>query len=420
MDTIVSVHALEVLDSRGYPTIEVIVTTASGSIGVAMVPSGASTGEHEALELRDQDPKRYLGKGVTKAVSHVNGPLAKIVIGRDVCAQRDIDTALITADGTPNKSKYGANAILGISLAVARAASVSQKMPLYRYLQTLSSEKNLALPVPMMNIINGGAHADNDLDFQEFMIRPSGIPSFKEGIRAGAEVFHTLKSLLKKAGYNTAVGDEGGFAPKLCSPEETMGFVMRAIENAGYKPGKDFTLALDCAASEFFDPTSQTYYDKKQKEKGQPSTSRSSKEQIRYLDNLCSRYPIDSIEDGLDQNDWEGWQNWTAGTNIQIVGDDIFVTNASFLQKGITMKAANAILIKVNQVGSLSETLDTIALAKKNGYKTVISHRSGETEDTFIADLAVGTNAGQIKTGSLSRSERVAKYNRLLKIAEEL
>lgn len=421
-DPIISVHALEVLDSRGYPTLQVTVKTHSGAVGSALVPSGASTGENEALELRDGDSKRYLGKGVLQAVSHVNGPLAKLVTSLNVTEQRAIDTALIQADGTENKSRYGANAILGISLAAARCAADSLKEPLYRYLQTLSHTKLLSLPIPMMNIINGGAHADNTLDFQEFMIRPKGISSFKEGIRAGAEIFHTLKKLLSQAGYNTAVGDEGGFAPKLSSPEETLEFILKAIKLAGYTPQKEISIALDCAASEFFDPSTQLYYDKKQKERKEKYQERSTQEQIDYLNRLSATYPIDSIEDGLDQNDWKGWTDWTARAphGLQIVGDDIFVTNQSFLQKGISQKAANAILIKVNQVGSLSETLDTIALAKAHGYHTVISHRSGETEDTFIADLAVGTNAGQIKTGSLSRSERVAKYNRLLQIAEEI
>jgi enolase len=419
MSRIHSIHALEILDSRGNPTLEVFVKTDDGFEGKAAVPSGASTGEHEAVELRDQDPKRYQGKGVQKAISHVNGPLSKLLIGKPVDAQKEIDALLIEADGTPNKSKYGANALLGISLAAAKAAANSKKIPLY---QLIGSPNSTLLPVPMMNIINGGAHADNFLDFQEFMIRPIGAPSFREAIRWGAEVFHWLKALLKKEGHVTSVGDEGGFAPRLQSNEEALDFIIRAIEKAGYRPKADLTIALDCAASEFYDPQTQTYFEKKKKEIGKPFATRSASELIDYLEKLSSQYPIDSIEDALDQNDWNGWKELTArlGAKLQLVGDDLFVTNPLFLQKGIDQKVANAILIKVNQIGTLSETLQTIALAHANGYKNVISHRSGETEDTTIADIAVATRSGQIKTGSLSRSDRVAKYNRLLEIEDEL
>ncbi len=419
MSRIYSIHALEILDSRGHPTLEVFVKTDNGFEGKAAVPSGASTGEHEAVELRDQNPKRYQGKGVQRAISHVNGPLAKLLIGKPVDQQQEIDALLIAADGTPNKSKYGANALLGISLAAAKAAANMQKIPLY---QSIGNPNSTLLPVPMMNIINGGAHADNFLDFQEFMIRPVGAPSFREAVRWGAEVFHTLKTLLKKEGHVTSVGDEGGFAPRLHSNEEALDFIIRAIEKAGYRPKTDLTLALDCAASEFYDAHAQIYLEKKKKEIGNPFATRTASELIDYLEKLSSKYPIDSIEDALDQNDWKGWKELTArlGSKLQLVGDDLFVTNPIFLQKGIDQKVANAILIKVNQIGTLSETLQTIALAHANGYKTVISHRSGETEDTTIADIAVAIHSGQIKTGSLSRSERVAKYNRLLEIEDEL
>ncbi|MBS0653169.1 MAG: phosphopyruvate hydratase [Verrucomicrobia bacterium] len=419
MSRIHSIHALEILDSRGNPTLEVFVRTDNGFEGKAAVPSGASTGEHEAVELRDQDPKRYQGKGVQKAISHVNGPLAKLLIGKPVDQQEEIDALLIDADGTPNKSKYGANALLGISLAAAKAAANMRKIPLY---QSIGTPNSTLLPVPMMNIINGGAHADNFLDFQEFMIRPVGAPSFREAVRWGAEVFHTLKTLLKKEGHVTSVGDEGGFAPRLQSNEEALDFIIRAIKKAGFRPKTDLTIALDCAASEFYDPQTQTYLEKKKKELGKPFASRTASELIDYLEQLASKYPIDSIEDGLDQNDWKGWNAITSrlGSKLQLVGDDLFVTNPVFLQKGIDQKVANAILIKVNQIGTLSETLQTIALAHANGYKTVISHRSGETEDTTIADIAVAIRSGQIKTGSLSRSDRVAKYNRLLEIEDEL
>ncbi len=402
------VEALEILDSRGNPTLQVTVRC-DGAVGTASVPSGASTGQHEALELRDGDKKRYFGKGVQNACSHVNRQIKNALLGMRVDEQRTIDQTLIDLDGTPTKSKLGANAILGTSLACARAAAATT--PLYRYLGGADAH---LLPVPMMNVINGGAHADNTLDFQEFMIRPIGAPSFREAVRWGAEVFHTLKTLLKQRKLVTAVGDEGGFAPNLRTPEEALDLIVQAIEEAGYKPGKQISLALDCAASEFFDPLSKGYIEKKGS--GKPF------DLIARLEKLSAAYPIDSIEDGLGESDWEGWKKLTKslGKKIQLVGDDIFVTNPIFLKKGIDAGVANAILIKVNQIGTLTETLDTIALARAHGYKVIISHRSGETEDAFIADLAVATNAGQIKTGSLSRSDRVAKYNRLLQIEAEL
>lgn len=397
MTKIASVHALEILDSRGNPTVEVVVTTDQGAIGKAKVPSGASTGEREALELRDGDKKRYFGKGVLKAIANIRGPISDLVIGQNVEAQKEIDMAMIKADGTPDKSKLGANAILGVSLACAKAAAAVKNVELFQYLG--GKEANL-LPCPMMNILNGGVHADNGLSYQEFMIRPIGAPSFKEALRWGVEVFHTLKKLLKEAGHVTSVGDEGGFAPRLSSHKEALDFIMRAIEKAGYKPGEQITLALDSAASEF-----------------QPKSS----EEIPILQELCNQYPIDSLEDPLDQNDWAGWTQLTKTLKgIQVVGDDIFVTNPIYLKRGIEEKAANAILIKPNQIGTLTETLETIKMAQKAGFKTVLSHRSGETEDTTIADLAVGTRAGQIKTGSLSRSDRIAKYNRLLEIEDYL
>lgn len=387
--------------------------------GKAAVPSGASTGEHEAIELRDADPKRYFGKGVLKAAANVNGPLAKLLIGKDLFDQAALDHLMIQADGTPNKAHFGANAILGISLAAAKAAAACKNLALYHY---LGGPNASLLPCPMMNILNGGAHADNLLDFQEFMIRPIGAPNFREAIRWGSEIFHTLKKLLKSSDFSTAVGDEGGFAPRLHSNEAALDFIMQAIEKAGYQPKREITIALDCAASEFYDSSTHTYIEKKKREAHESSASRSAKEQIDYLKALSSRYPIDSIEDGLDQNDWKGWQALTVQMKdkVQLVGDDIFVTNPQFLQRGIQEKVGNSILIKLNQIGTLTETLQTIALAKKNGYKTVISHRSGETEDTTISDLCVATSAGQIKTGSLSRSDRVAKYNRLLEIEDEL
>lgn len=404
METIQSVHAIEILDSRGNPTLRVFMKSSSGLIAHASVPSGASTGENEALELRDQDPSRYFGKGVQKAVEHVNGPLQKALLGKSPLNQEEIDQIMLKLDGTENKRNLGANAILGISLANARLKAKIEKKPLF---QSISSHPNYSLPCPMMNIINGGAHADNGLDFQEFMIRPIQAPSFQEALRWGSEIFHTLKHLLQKKGYSTAVGDEGGFAPSLSSNEEALDLIIQAIEKAGYTPKEQVTIALDPAASEFYDSKTSFYLKEKTTE-----------QMVRYYQDLCKQYPIDSIEDGLDQNDWEGWELLTRslGDQIQLVGDDLFVTNVKFLQKGIDRKIANAILIKVNQIGTLTETLQTIALAHKHQYKTVISHRSAETEDSFIADLSVAMNAGQIKTGSLSRSDRMAKYNRLLEI----
>lgn len=419
MAKIEHVHALEILDSRGNPTIEVIVRSDSGCIGKVAIPSGASTGEHEAIELRDGDPKRYLGKGVLGAVANVNGPLAKLVIGKDLFDQPALDRLMIQADGTANKAHFGANAILGISLAAAKAAAACKNLPLYQY---LGGKDATLLPCPMMNILNGGAHADNSLDFQEFMIRPIGAPNFHEAVRWGSEIFHTLKKLLKDKGLATSVGDEGGFAPNLHSNESALDLILQAIEKAGFQPSRDITIALDCAASEFFDPATHSYIEKKKSVAKVSFATRSSSEQIDYLMDLVSKYPIDTIEDGLDQNDWKGWQMLTARMHhkIQLVGDDIFVTNPKFLQKGIQEKVGNAILIKVNQIGTLTETLETISLAKKSHYRTIISHRSGETEDTTISDLCVATSAGQIKTGSLSRTDRVAKYNRLLEIEDEL
>ncbi|QVL55642.1 MAG: phosphopyruvate hydratase [Simkaniaceae bacterium] len=407
MAKISRIHAREILDSRGNPTVKVEVTTESGVTGRASVPSGASTGEHEAVELRDNNPKRYGGKGVLKAVANVNGPLNSFLKGWDIFDQEGLDRAMIKEDGTSNKGNFGANAILGISLGVARAAAMSKKIPLFEY---IGSKDSTLLPVPMMNIINGGAHADNSLDFQEFMIRPIGAPSFSEALRYGAETFHALKKILKDKGLATSVGDEGGFAPNLSSDEEALEVILLAIEKVGLKPGKDISLAMDCAASEFYNKEKRLYID------------RDAKAQVDHLEKLCNKFPIDTIEDGLDENDWEGWKILTErlGGKIQLVGDDIFVTNTKFLQKGIDSHVANSILIKVNQIGTLTETLDAIYLAKKNNYLTVISHRSGETEDAFIADLAVATRAGQIKTGSLSRSDRIAKYNRLLFIEEKL
>jgi enolase len=418
MSKIKRVHALEVLDSRGNPTVEVFVETENGIISKALVPSGASTGEHEALELRDGDPKRYHGKGVLKAVANVNGPLNALLIGKEVQDQLLLDRQMIELDGTPNKSKLGANAILGASLACARAAALELKLPLYKYLG--GSEARL-LPCPMMNIINGGAHGDNGLDFQEFMIRPLGAPSFKEALRMGVEVFYCLKKLLHKHGYTTSVGDEGGFAPGLPSHESALDLILEAIKLAGFSPGKEITIALDCAASGFYDPETKLYIEEKKQRLGHAFHSRSKEEHVEYLASLCKNYPIDTIEDGMDQNDWEGWKLLTQKLpHIQLIGDDIFVTNPTFLQKGIDQKIANAILIKFNQIGTLSETFETIELAKKHGYGLIISHRSGETEDTTLADVAVATSASQIKTGSLSRTDRIAKYNRLLEIEDEL
>lgn len=417
MTKITKLHAREILDSRGNPTVEVEVHTDTSATGRAAVPSGASTGVNEALEMRDGDLHRYDGKGVKKAVQNVIGPLNRLLKGYSVFEQTKIDYAMIQEDGTENKSSIVANAILGISLAVARAAALARKEPLYRY---IGGAHTTILPIPMMNILNGGAHADNSIDFQEFMIRPIGAPNFSEALRWGAEVFHALKKLLQKKHLTTSVGDEGGFAPNLQSDEEAISLILEAIENAGYKPGENITLALDCAASEFY--VDGMYIEKKKKKANKDYKKRTAEEQVSHLETLCSKYPIDSIEDGLDENDWSGWQILTEklGSKIQLVGDDIFVTNSKFLQKGIDTNVANAVLIKVNQIGTLTETLETIELAKKHEYKNIISHRSGETEDTFIADLSIATRAGQIKTGSLSRSDRIAKYNRLLSIEEEL
>jgi enolase len=412
MSNISKIHGREVLDSRGNPTVEAEVRLADGAQGRAIVPSGASTGEHEAVELRDGDKKRFLGKGVLKAVEHVNGKIAKALTGMDAADQRALDQNMIELDGTDNKSRLGANAILSVSMAAARAAAVSSKQPLYQYLGGAGA--NL-LPVPMMNILNGGAHADNNVDFQEFMVMPVGAKSFSEALRWGVEVFHTLKGVLKKRGYNTAVGDEGGFAPSVKSNVEAIEVVLEAIEQAGYKAGKDIAIALDPAASEF-------YQDGKYVFKKSDKSAKSSDEMIRFWAKWVKDYPIVSLEDGLSEEDWDGWAALTkeVGGKIQLVGDDIFVTNIEFLQKGIDRHVANSILIKVNQIGTVSETLDAIDLARRNGYTSVISHRSGETEDTFIADLAVATGAGQIKTGSASRTDRIAKYNQLLRIEEEL
>ncbi|RJP21240.1 MAG: phosphopyruvate hydratase [Candidatus Abyssobacteria bacterium SURF_5] len=414
MTTIIDVKAREILDSRGNPTIEAEVTLASGAIGRAAVPSGASTGEHEAIELRDGDKKRYGGKGVMKAVQNVNEVIGPHVVGLDATEQLLVDQTMIELDGTPNKKKLGANAILSVSLATAKAAAAALGLPLYRYVGGVSAR---LLPVPLMNILNGGKHADNNLDIQEFMIVPVGAKSFREALRQGVEVFHSLKAILSKKGLITSVGDEGGFAPRLDSNAEALDVIMAAIKSAGYKPGKDVLLALDPAASEFFDKASGKYILKAEK-KPEKSTGML----IDYYGDLAKKYPIVSIEDGLAEDDWDGWQALTKklGQKLQIVGDDLFVTNTERLREGIQKKVANSILIKLNQIGSLSETLQAIELAKSAGYTSVISHRSGETEDSTIADVAVATNAGQIKTGSASRSDRIAKYNQLLRIEEEL
>ena len=418
------VHAREILDSRGNPTVEVEITTIDGVVGRASVPSGASTGENEALELRDGDKSRYGGKGVLKAVNNVNEVIAPALVGMSVLDQRGIDAMMLELDGTPTKSKLGANAILGVSLAAAHTAADCLGIPLYRY---IGGTNTYVLPVPMMNIINGGAHSDAPIAFQEFMIRPVGAPSEKEAIRMGAEVFHALAKLLKKRGLSTAVGDEGGFAPALNGIEDALDSICQAIKDAGYEPGKDVKIAMDCAASEFATcENGEWYYDYRQLKSGMPKDPNGKKltaaEQIKYLEELITKYPIDSIEDGLDENDWDNWVKLTEaiGDRCQLVGDDLFVTNTKFLEKGIKMGAGNAILIKVNQIGSLSETLDAIEMAHRHGYNTVTSHRSGETEDTTIADIAVATNSGQIKTGSMSRTDRMAKYNQLIRIEEEL
>lgn len=409
------IQAREILDSRGTPTVAAEVVLESGERGVASVPSGASTGENEALELRDGDPSRYFGKGVLNAVRNVNEIIAPAIEGYSVFEQKEIDRLMCGIDGTSNKSRLGANAILAVSLAVANAAAAYMKVPLYHYLGASNSN---VLPVPMMNIINGGSHSDSPIAFQEFMIRPVGALTFREGLRMGAEVFHSLKSVLRDKGFSTAVGDEGGFAPLLAGTEEALSLILKAVEKAGYIPGRDVTLALDCASSEFY---VDGIYDYSIFE-GARGSRLGREEQISYLKYLVDNYPIDSIEDGMAENDWAGWELMTSeiGERCQLVGDDLFVTNVEYLAKGIENGCANAILIKLNQIGTLTETLEAIAMAQRHGYKAIISHRSGETEDTFIADLAVATNSGQIKTGSLSRSERIAKYNRLLKIEEEL
>jgi enolase len=418
------IHAREILDSRGNPTVEVEVTLENGVMGRASVPSGASTGENEALELRDGDKGRFLGKGVLKAVANVNDVIAPALEGWDVFDQRGLDYKMLELDGTPTKSKLGANAILGVSLAAAHTAAEALHMPLYRYIGGCNS---YTLPVPMMNIINGGAHSSAPIAFQEFMIQPRSAQSEKEAIRCGAEVFHALGKLLKKRGLSTAVGDEGGYAPALNGIDDALESICQAVKDAGYEPGKDVTIAMDCAASEFATlKDGKWYYNYKQLKNGMPKDPNGkefdSEGQIAFLEELCQKYPIASIEDGLDENDWEGWQKLTAkiGDKVQLVGDDLFVTNTKFLEKGIKLHAANAILIKVNQIGSLTETLEAIEMAHRHGYNTVTSHRSGETEDTTISDIAVATNSGQIKTGSMSRTDRMAKYNQLIRIEEEL
>ncbi len=416
MSLIESVTGRQILDSRGNPTIEVDVVTENGILGRAAVPSGASTGENEAVELRDGDKSNFLGKGVLKAVENVNDTIADEIIGLSVFDQKLMDKIMIELDGTENKSKLGANAILGVSLAVAKAAAAELDMPLYRYIGGVNA---YVLPVPMMNIINGGSHSDAPIAFQEFMVRPVGAPTFSEAMRCGAEIFHKLKQIIKDKGLSTAVGDEGGFAPNFSGgTEEALDSILKAIEAAGYKPGDDVKIALDCASSEFYEDGKYNYA----KFEGANGAVRTREEQVAYLDELITKYPIDSIEDGCDENDWEGWKLLTAriGDRCQLVGDDLLVTNVKFLERAINERAANSILIKVNQIGSLSETMAAIEMAHKAGWTAVVSHRSGETEDATIADIAVATNAGQIKTGSLSRSDRMAKYNQLLRIEEEL
>lgn len=411
MSAIIDIYAREILDSRGNPTVEVDVTLDSGVVGRAAIPSGASTGAHEAVELRDGDKRRYKGKGVLKAVDAVNGEIYDSLSGMEASEQVHIDRTMIDLDGTPNKGRLGANAILGVSLAIAKAAALDQGVPLYRYVGGAYAG---TLPVPMMNIINGGAHADNPIDFQEFMILPVGAPSFAEAVRMGSEVFHSLKAALSAAGHGTNVGDEGGFAPNLASADDALGFIVKAIEAAGYRPGDDIALGLDCAATEFFKNGKYVLEGEGRNLDGKGMSD--------YLADLCKRYPIISIEDGMAEDDWAGWAALTTklGSKVQLVGDDVFVTNPERLSKGITDSIANAILVKVNQIGTLSETLETVEMAHKAGYRAVMSHRSGETEDSTIADLAVATNCGQIKTGSLSRSDRTAKYNQLIRIEEEL
>ncbi len=414
MSTIQSIHARQILDSRGNPTVEVDVRTETGALGRAAVPSGASTGSHEAVELRDDDAKVYVGKGVLKAVENVNELIYPELVGIDVSEQGMIDKIMLELDGTPNKSRLGANAILGVSLAVAKAAAIDFGMPLYRYIGGVNAN---TLPVPMMNILNGGSHADNSIDFQEFMVMPANAPSFSEALRMGTEIFHKLKGVLKSKGMSTNVGDEGGFAPNIKSNEEAIQIVIEAIEKAGFRPGEDVWIAMDAAASEFYDPETKEYHFKKST--GDRLTS---PQMAQYWADWVSKYPIMSIEDGMSEDDWDGWKLQTelVGKKIQLVGDDLFVTNVTRLQEGIDKGIANAILVKVNQIGSLTETIDTVNLAKRNSYKNIMSHRSGETEDATIADLAVALNTGQIKTGSASRSDRMAKYNQLLRIEEEL
>ena len=415
MSIITDVYAREVLDSRGNPTLEVEVYTESGAFGRGMVPSGASTGEHEAVELRDGDKSRYGGLGTQKAVDNVNNIIAEAIIGYDVRDQQAIDRAMIALDGTPNKGKLGANAILGVSIAVARAAADYLEIPLYSYLGGFNTK---VLPTPMMNIINGGSHSDAPIAFQEFMIVPAGAPTFKEALRWGAEIFHTLKKILKERGLETAVGDEGGFAPKFDGTEDAVETIIKAIETAGYKPGEEVFLGFDCASSEFYDNGVYDYT----KFEGEKGAKRSAAEQIDYIEELVNKYPIITIEDAMDENDWDGWKALTArlGDRVQLVGDDFFVTNTDYLARGIKEGAANSILIKVNQIGTLTETFEAIEMAKEAGYTAVVSHRSGETEDSTIADISVATNAGQIKTGSLSRTDRIAKYNQLLRIEDQL
>ncbi len=414
MPYITDIYAREVIDSRGNPTVEVDVYTESGAFGRGIVPSGASTGEHEAVELRDNDKERYLGKGVLQAVRNVNEIIAPEVIGMDVTLQVQIDKLMIELDGTPNKSKLGANAILAVSIACAHAAADYVGLPLYLYLGGFNAKE---LPVPMMNIINGGKHADSGIDFQEFMIMPMGAKTFSDAVRMGAEVFHNLKKVLSSKGYNTAVGDEGGFAPQVKGVNEALDVIVEAIIKAGYKPGEDVFIALDCASSEFYDASTKTYNMVRQNQ-----LKYTYEDMIKFFEELIAKYPIISIEDGLAENDWEGWAELTRriGNKVQLVGDDLFVTNTEFLAKGIKSKVANSILIKVNQIGTLTETFEAIEMAKKAGYTAVVSHRSGETEDTTIADIAVATNAGQIKTGSMSRTDRIAKYNQLLRIEDDL
>lgn len=414
MSLIEGIHARQILDSRGNPTIEVDVVTESGAFGRAAVPSGASTGTHEAVELRDGDKKKYLGKGVLKAVENVNTKIASEVVGLDVFDQNLIDKVMIELDGTANKGKLGANAILGTSLAVAKAAAMEAGQSLYRYIGGVNAN---TLPVPMMNILNGGSHADNSIDFQEFMVMPVSADTFSEALRMGTEVFHTLKKVLHDKGFSTNVGDEGGFAPNIKSNEEAIEIVLQAIEKAGFKPGSDIFIAMDAAASEFYDAKTKSYIFKKSDGKKLKSD-----EMVEYWAKWAKKYPIISIEDGMAEEDWDGWKKLTdkLGNKIQLVGDDLFVTNVQFLQKGIDLGVANSILVKVNQIGSLTETINAVNLAKRNSYKSIMSHRSGETEDSTIADLAVALNTGQIKTGSASRSDRMAKYNQLIRIEEEL